>query len=52
VAVISKYRGGKISSLVGFLVLSAGTEDEFPEAWRIREQLKEYLPDYMIPKKY
>lgn len=51
VAVIPKYRGGKISSLAGFLVLPAGTEDEFLAAQRIREQLKEYLPDYMIPKK-
>lgn len=50
-AVIPKYRDGKVSSLVGFLAFSTEVEDEFLAARRVKEQLKEYLPDYMIPKK-
>lgn len=51
VAVMPKYRGDKISSLVAFLVPSVEIEDEFLAAQKVRQQLKEYLPDYMIPKK-
>ena len=51
VVVIPQYRGDKVSSLVAFLVFSTKIEDEFLTVQRIKEQLKEYLPDYMIPKK-
>ena len=34
-----------------FLVFSTKIEDEFLAVQRIKEQLKGYLPDYMIPKK-
>lgn len=51
VVVIPQYRGDKVSSLVAFLVFSTKIEDEFLAVQRIKEQLKGYLPDYMIPKK-
>lgn len=37
--------------LPAFLVKEDVPEDEFAESLRIRQDLKEYLPDYMIPKK-
>lgn len=50
-AVIPKYRGDKISSLIGYIVSSMEIEDEFLAAQKLKEELKEYLPEYMIPKK-
>ena len=41
----------KAKSITAFLVKEDVPEDEFAESLRIRQDLKEYLPDYMIPKK-
>lgn len=50
-AAVANMRDGKAKSITAFLVKEDVPEDEFAESLRIRQDLKEYLPDYMIPKK-
>lgn len=49
--VVPKYRDGKVSSLVAGVVSSDAVFDESEEGKRIKEKLKENIPEYMIPKK-
>lgn len=48
---VANMRDGKAKSITAFLVSEHRPEDEFGKALKIKQQLKEYLPDYMIPKK-
>ena len=49
--VIPKYRDGKVCRLLAGVVSSQTNLDETKEAAKIREELKEILPAYMIPSK-
>ena len=54
--VVPSYREGKVTSLTAFIVPTElsreGKKDERKSAALIKEQLRAYLPDYMIPKKF
>lgn len=44
-------RDGKITGLTAHIVYSKKAEDDRKEARRLKEKLREFLPEYMIPKK-
>ena len=50
-AVMPVYKGGQVRSLTAYVVARESIKEPFEAAQKIREQLKEHLPDYMIPKK-
>ncbi|MFR7442871.1 MAG: AMP-binding enzyme [Sellimonas intestinalis] len=50
-AAVANMRDGKAKSITAFLVMETVPGDAFAESLRIKRALKEYLPDYMIPKK-
>lgn len=50
--VIPNYRNGKIKNLTAFVVYHGDTEKRFQVSQRISADLKQYVPDYMVPKKY
>lgn len=50
-AVMPKYHGNQVKSLTAYIVSKTPVTDEFREGQEIRAQLRNYLPDYMIPKK-
>lgn len=49
---IANMKDGKAKSITAFLVKDSIPEDAFSESLRIKQELKEYLPEYMIPKKF
>ena len=49
--VIPKYRDGKVSSLVAGVVLAEGPTDEKSAAAMIKQNLRDTIPEYMIPKR-
>ena len=51
VAVMPKIKDGKVASLIAFVVNKENIDDEFQEALQLKEKLKKYVPDYMIPRK-
>lgn len=51
VAVMPVYRGDQVRSLTAYIVPKEHISDEFEATQQIRIQLKEYVPEYMIPKK-
>lgn len=51
VVVMPVYKEEQVKSLTAYVVLKYAIEDSFAEAQKIRADLKEFLPDYMIPKK-
>lgn len=50
-AAVANMKDGKAKSITAFLVKDSVPEDTFTESLRIKQALKEYLPEYMIPKK-
>ena len=48
--VLPKEKDGKVQQLVAFLICP-GSEKTFTERKAIRNELKEKLPEYMVPKK-
>ena len=51
-AVVPAYKSGNISHLVAYVVSAQKrSESDFKEGLKLKEQLKESLPHYMIPKK-
>ena len=48
--VLPKEKDGKVQQLVAFLICP-GSEGTFAERKAIRNELKEKLPEYMVPKK-
>ncbi|MBR0164286.1 MAG: D-alanine--poly(phosphoribitol) ligase subunit DltA [Lachnospiraceae bacterium] len=50
-AVIPKLRQGKVSSLAACVVTASPVADEKEFEARLKSQLKENLPEYMVPKK-
>ena len=49
--VLPKYRDGKVTSLIAGVVLSEEAVDEKAAVECIKNDLKQTLPEYMIPKK-
>lgn len=52
VVVLPNERGGKVKSLTAYVVEKEHPEEERGEADKLRAQLLQFLPDYMIPKKF
>lgn len=50
--VLPNMRGGKVSSLTAYVVEYEKPADEKEETLRLKARLAEFLPDYMIPKKF
>ncbi len=50
--VLPNQRDGKVKSLTAYLVESKHPAEEKAETEVLRNALKQYLPDYMIPKKF
>lgn len=49
--VTPNHKDGKVSSLTAHLVYRGDISDNRAAAKRLKEQIKDYLPDYMVPKK-
>ncbi len=49
-AVVPKYKDGKVNSLVGFIVYNSNKCD-FETGIMVKNSLKKFVPEYMIPKK-
>ena len=49
--VMPLYRGGEVKSLTAYVVLKREVSDDFEASQGLKKELKEYLPEYMIPKK-
>lgn len=52
VIVMPVYRNNKVKSLTAFAVMKEAVTDAFTVTQKLRSELKEYVPDYMIPKKF
>jgi D-alanine--poly(phosphoribitol) ligase subunit 1 len=52
VVVLPNSRGGKVSSLSAYVVLQEQPDNEAEKTAQLRKQLQEFLPDYMVPKKF
>ncbi|MEG0156035.1 MAG: D-alanine--poly(phosphoribitol) ligase subunit DltA, partial [Anaerovoracaceae bacterium] len=50
-AVLPKVVEGKVKSLTAFVVKPEETKRDFRAGKVIKEELKAYLPEYMVPKK-
>ncbi len=50
--VIPKVKDGKTKSLTAYIVYKGQVAEPFDTALILKRQLKEFLPDYMIPKKF
>ena len=51
-AVVPNIRDGKVKSLAAFTVCQTPVENSFAKSQELKKLLKDYLPDYMIPKKF
>lgn len=49
--VVPNMQEGKVKSLAAFVICKARENSDFATSQKIKKSLKEYLPDYMIPKK-
>jgi D-alanine--poly(phosphoribitol) ligase subunit 1 len=45
-------RRGKVQYLQAFITVGKPVEDEFKAVLALREELREYLPEYMIPRRF
>lgn len=52
VVVVPRKSDGKIKSLAAFVIYGQREKSDFETSRKIKEKLKEFLPDYMIPKKF
>ena len=52
VAVLPNIRNGKVSSLTAYAVYKDKVEDALETTMKIKQQLKEIIPEYMLPKKF
>lgn len=50
--VLPKYKDGKIKNLVAYVVYLGDTTERFKVGQKIAKELKGYVPDYMVPKKF
>ena len=50
--VIPNIKDGKAKSLTAYIVYKGQVAEPFDTALILKKQLKEFLPDYMIPKKF
>lgn len=48
---VPNVRDGKVKSITAFIVCTPLPEDRFFASQDIKKQLKEFVPDYMVPKK-
>ena len=51
-AVIPRMIAGKVKSLAAFAVCQEPVADSFAKSQELKKRLKDYLPEYMIPKKF
>lgn len=51
-AVVPREEDGRVKSLAAFVSLKQGTEGSFQLAQQLKRELRAYLPEYMIPKKF
>lgn len=49
--VLPNYRGEQVKSIIAYVVTRERVDDSFEYSQKIRFELKQYLPEYMIPKK-
>ncbi len=49
--VVPNYRNNEVKSLTAYIVSNESYEDEFKAKQCVKLKLREFLPDYMIPKK-
>ena len=49
--VVTKVANGKVSSLTAFVVCDKRIEEERVAAKRLKDELRRFVPEYMIPKK-
>lgn len=52
VAVIPKYKDGKVRNLTAFVMLDDRTGDDKENISHIKSMLRESIPEYMVPKKW
>lgn len=52
VVVLPNERGGKVTSLTAYVVERQHPQDEKAESSELKNRLLQFLPDYMIPKKF
>jgi D-alanine--poly(phosphoribitol) ligase subunit 1 len=52
VAVLPNIRNGKVSSLTAYAVHKEKVSDLLEAGMALKQQLKEIIPEYMIPKKF
>lgn len=50
--VLPNMKDGKAKSLSAYVIYKGKLEDQFEVTLELKKQLKEFLPDYMIPKKF
>ena len=50
--VVPVYKEGKVKNLKAVVKIGDAMEKNFQTTQRLKEKLKEYLPEYMIPKKF
>lgn len=50
-AAIANVKNGKVKSIAAFVVCNESPSDLFAFSQKIKQELKQYLPEYMIPKK-
>lgn len=50
-AVVPKYKDNKVNSLAAFIIYKGYNNNDFETGIKIKNELKSFLPEYMIPKK-
>lgn len=50
--VVPVYKDGKVKNLKAVVKINDTMEKNFQTTQRLKERLKEYIPEYMVPKKF
>ena len=51
VAVVPKVKNDKVDSLTAFVIYEEEVVDRFATVQKIKKEMKEFVPEYMVPKK-
>ena len=51
VAVVPKVKNDKVNSLTAFVIYEEEVVDRFATIQKIKKEMKEFVPEYMVPKK-
>ena len=51
VAVVLKVKNDKVDSLTAFVIYEEEVVDRFATVQKIKKEMKEFVPEYMVPKK-